>query len=268
MINAALQKELQEIAAEMADTARRVTMRYFRKHNLQSENKAGAGAFDPVTIADRACERALREILARKRPFDGILGEEEADVESKSGLTWVIDPIDGTRAFMSGMPCWGVLIAVNEGAAPVYGIVDQPFTEERLIGGFNTASYEHRENPATQLCTRNTATLENAILYSTFPEIGTPEERTRFEAVRDQVQLTRYGTDCYGYALVAMGHIDLVIEAGLNPFDVQAPIAVVEAAGGIVTDWNGNPAYDGGQILAAANRDIHAQALEHLNLAR
>ena len=263
-MDAALQKQLSDVAAEMADMARRVTLRYFRTNRLDTQNKAGGGAFDPVTQADRACERALREILARRRPLDGILGEEEAPVRSQNGLTWVIDPIDGTRAFMSGMPCWGVLIAVNDGAAPMMGLIDQPFTEERFFGGFGRATYARGTRDVTPLATRSTDALEQAILYSTFPEIGSDEERRRFETVRDSVQLTRYGTDCYGYALLAMGQIDLVIEAGLSAYDIQGPMAVVAAAGGIVTDWEGGAAYQGGRVLAAANRDIHAKALASL----
>lgn len=265
MIDQKMQAELVSVAHAMADVARDVTLQYFRTTSLDTQNKASGGDFDPVTVADKACERALREVLADLRPDDGILGEEEAPVAGTSGLTWVIDPIDGTRTFMSGFPSWGVLIAVNAGGAPILGIIDQPFTQERFLGGFGQTSYQHQQNPVTELQVRSCAALKDAVMFSTFPEIGTTAERTAFEAVRDQVRLTRYGADCYGYALVALGQIDLVIEAGLSPYDLQGPIAVVEAAGGVVTNWQGGPAHDGGQVIAAGDARIHAQAMTLLN---
>lgn len=257
-----LRREFWKVAEELADVAGARCLPLFRSPDLRTENKARDG-FDPVTAADRAAEAAMREILARRRPQDGVLGEEFGPTPGTSGFTWVLDPIDGTRAFLCGAPTWGVLIGLDGGDGPVLGLIDQPFTRERFMGGAGRAVLRDSlfERP---LGTRPCASLEEAILLSTFPEVGTSEERAGFEAVRDRVQLTRYGLDCYGYALVALGQVDLVIEAGLHPYDIQGPQAVIEAAGGIVTTWDGGPAHQGGRILAAGDPRVHAAALEVL----
>ncbi len=257
-----LHLNLREVALELADIAAGEILPLFRKRNLVTDNKAAIG-FDPVTEADRAAERAMRAHLARVRPEDGILGEEFPPVPGTSGLTWVLDPVDGTRAFMSGTPTWGCLIAVNAGGPPLLGLIDQPHIGERFVGGFGTAELL-RNGTATPLAVRAASDPAAATLFTTFPEIGSPAERRAFEAVRDRVRLTRYGLDCYAYALVALGQVDLVIEAGLKPFDIQGPQAVIEAAGGIVTDWEGGPAENGGRVIAAGDRRLHAAALELL----
>jgi histidinol phosphatase-like enzyme (inositol monophosphatase family) len=251
-----------DIANMLADAARAATLPYFRHPELGAQNK-DAGGFDPVTEADHAAEEAMRAILARHRPDDGILGEEFGHHEGTSGRTWVLDPIDGTRGFLSGTPTWGVLIALSEAEGPVLGIIDQPYTGERFTGAPGLAVLDGPRG-REPLATRATASLDQAILFTTFPEVGSPEERAGFEAVAQKVQLTRYGMDCYAYALLAAGQIDLVIEAGLNAYDIHAPIAVIEAAGGVVTDWQGGPARAGGRVLAAANPTLHAAALEIL----
>ncbi|MCV6597814.1 MAG: histidinol-phosphatase [Mangrovicoccus sp.] len=256
---AVLAAEIPPLVARMADAAREVTLGYFRGTELATENKAGSG-FDPVTQADRACERLLRDMLAQARPEDGILGEEFGPKDSQSGLTWVLDPIDGTRAFMSGAPSWGVLISLRDESGAIYGVIDQPYIGERFEGGLGRAQLSGPHGART-LGTRSTKTLSEAVLYSTYPEIGSKAEQTAFNRVADQVQLKRFGLDCYAYGLLALGQIDLVIEAGLQPYDILAPIAVIEAAGGVVTDWQGGPAHEGGAVIAAANPEIHAAAL-------
>jgi fructose-1,6-bisphosphatase/inositol monophosphatase family enzyme len=175
----------------------------------------------------------------------------------------VLDPIDGTRGFISGTPTWGTLISVRDADGPIFGLIDQPYIDERFAGGLNVAELRHGQT-LTPLAVRLTSCLSDAILFSTFPEIGTPQEQAAFQAVSRDVKLTRYGMDCYAYALLAAGQIDLVIEAGLNAYDIQAPIAVIHAAGGIVTNWQGGPVHDGGQVLAAASRELHDAALERL----
>ncbi len=255
-------EDLIAVAHALADAARVATLRHFRT-DLSAVSKETA-RFDPVTIADRETEAALRAILAERRPQDAILGEEFAATAGTSGWTWVIDPIDGTRSYMSGAPTWGVLIAVADASGPRYGIVDQPFIGERFEGGFGRAATSGPMGARPLRC-RAPRPLSQAILYSTFPEVGTPDEGAAFRRVAGQVRLTRYGTDCYGYALVALGQADLVIEAGLQPYDVQAPMAVIEAAGGLVTDWQGRRNPHGGQVIAAANAEIHAAALALLN---
>jgi len=250
-------------AAELAEAAREATLLHFRSEGLTADNKEAA-RFDPVTVADRLSETRMREILARRRPADGILGEEFGPVAGTSGLTWVLDPIDGTRGYLSGTPTWGVLISVRDAAGVVYGLIDQPYIRERFEGGLGRAEVNGPMGRRA-LRTRAARPLSEAILFSTFPEVGSAEEGAAFRRVASQAKLVRYGTDCYAYALIAAGQIDLVIEAGLQAYDVQAPIAVIEAAGGVVTDWQGNPCLNGGRVLAAANRAVHAEALALLN---
>ena len=250
-------------AAAMADAARVATLRHFRVAGLSADTKE-ADRFDPVTVADRESEAAMRAVLARRRPQDAILGEEQAPHPGTSGLTWVIDPIDGTRGYLSGTPTWGVLISVADDLGPIYGLIDQPYIGERFEGGFGRAQVTGPMGRQPLRC-RPARSLDQAILFSTFPEVGTEAERLAFRRVADRARLVRYGCDCYGYALIAAGQIDLVIEAGLQPYDVQAPIAVIEAAGGLVTDWQGRSCAQGGRVLAAANAEIHAQAMALLN---
>lgn len=257
-----LKTDLIRVAGLMADAARQETLRYFRQSNLSIENKEADG-FDPVTQADRAAELAMREVLAAERPDDAILGEEFGRKEGSSGLEWVLDPIDGTRAYMSGTPTWGTLIAVSNSDGPVYGIIDQPYIGERFSGGWGKAQ---STGPLGEVSIRakSTKLLKDAVIFTTFPEVGTPSDASAFRRVAEKCRLTRYGMDCYAYALLAAGQIDLVIEAGLNAYDIQGPIAVIEGAGGIVTDWSGQPAHNGGRAIAAANADIHKQAMELL----
>ncbi len=258
------QSNLIHVAHLLADAAREQTLSLFRSPAIATDDKGGAAGFDPVTQADRAAERAMRDILATERPDDGILGEEFGITSGTSGLTWVLDPIDGTRAFISGAPTWGVLIAVSDITGPIFGIIDQPYIGERFEGGFGRAVTTGPMGQA-DLIVRKGRGLAAATLLSTFPEVGTATERRAFEAVSKQVQLTRYGMDCYGYAMLARGQVDLVIEAGLQPYDVHAPIAVIRAAGGIVTNWQGGAPHHGGQIIAAADPDMHTLALSILS---
>ncbi|WP_224817026.1 histidinol-phosphatase [Hasllibacter sp. MH4015] len=258
-ISPELQRELMDVAHAMADAARAAILPHFRGRGLGTTSKE-TDHYDPVTIADRAAEAAMRVVLARRRPDDAILGEEEGASPGTSGLTWVLDPIDGTRGFVSGTPTWGVLISLNGADGPQYGIIDQPYIGERFEGGFGRARVVGPMGEAP-LAVAPSASLAEATLFTTFPEVGTPNDRAGFEAVRDAVQLTRYGCDCYAYALLAAGQVDLVIEAGLNAYDIAAPIAVIEAAGGIVTDWDGGPVHDGGRAIAAASEPLHAAAL-------
>jgi len=255
--------EIIATADALADAARVETLRHFRKPGLEADTKE-AERFDPVTVADRASEDAMRALLARLRPEDAILGEERGTTAGTSGLTWVLDPIDGTRGYLSGTPTWGVLIAACDAKGPVYGVIDQPYIGERFRGGLGLADVTGPQGRAV-LRARAPRDLSQAILFSTFPEVGTKDEGRAFQDLAAQVKLVRYGMDCYAYGLVAAGQIDLVVEAGLQSYDVCAPIAVIEAAGGIVTDWQGRPAHEGGRVLAAANRAIHAQALAILS---
>ena len=242
-----VEADLMATAHALADAARQATLLHFRKPGLTAENKEEL-RFDPVTVADRLSEERMRAILATRRPHDGILGEEYGRVEGTSGLTWVLDPIDGTRGYLSGTPTWGVLISVRDEVGPIYGLIDQPYIGERFEGGFGRAEGNGPMGRAA-LQARPARALAEAIVMTTFPEVGAPDEGAAFRRVAERAKLVRYGTDCYAYALIAAGQIDLVIEA----------------AGGIVTDWTGQPCHDGGRVLAAANATIHAEALALLH---
>lgn len=250
-------------AHRAADAARAPSLAHFRGDGLTADNKAVGGKFDPVTRADRETEAAIRAVISAERPEDSVLGEEEAAHAGSSGLTWVIDPIDGTRAYLIGAPTWGVLIALNDGERPAIGIVDQPFVGERFWSNSHGAWWR-RGGEDRAIRTRGGVALADALMCTTMPEIGTPDERSRFERVRDRVRLTRYGLDCTAYALLAAGHVDLVIEAGLQPYDVQALMPVIESAGGVIATWDGGDAQLGGRILAAGSPELHAAAMELL----
>lgn len=261
--NAAFQAELWSVAEELAEAARVAILPHFRSIGLSADNKDETG-FDPVTIADRAAEQAMRAILKTRRPQDAILGEEFGARAGTSGLTWVLDPIDGTRGFISGTPTWGVLIALNDETGPRLGIIDQPYIEERFCGGFGRADVI---GPRGRMVLKTSATkdLNKATLFSTYPEVGSVQERLAFEAVSARVRLTRFGCDCYAYGLLAAGQIDLVIEAGLNAYDIAGPIGVIEAAGGIVSDWQGGKAHEGGRVVAAATPELHEKTMKILH---
>ena len=261
-----LRRELAEVAHALADAAARETLPRFRRRDLRVESK-GAGGFDPVTEADRAAEVAMLAVLAERRPNDAVLGEEHGARAGGSGLAWVLDPIDGTRAFITGAPVWGTLIAVGDGDGPAFGIIDQPFTGERFSGGFGAASLRRGGGAEERLAVRGRSGLEAATILTTHPEIGTPKERAAFEQLAARCRLVRHGLDCYGYAMVAAGHADLVVEAGLAPYDIQGPMAVVEAAGGVVTAWDGGRADGGGRVIAAGDRAVHAAAVALLREA-
>lgn len=256
---------LEAFAHKLADASGRAILPHFRKA-IAVENKAGLG-FDPVTEADKAAERAIRELLAATYPDHGILGEEEGHQPGTNPLTWVIDPIDGTRAFMTGTPLWGTLIALNDGTGPVLGVLDQPFLGERFIG-HSGESWFHACGERRRLETRPCADLGSAILSSTHPEIfKAGAEMNAFMSVTRRVRMSRYGGDCYAYGLLAMGFLDIIIEASLKPYDIQALIPVIEGAGGIITDWVGGNASQGGRIVACGDARLHAQALTILSEA-
>lgn len=256
--------DLWPVAEALAEVARSETLRHFRSHALYAESKRED--FDPVTVADRNAEAAMRKLLSELRPDDAIIGEEYGATAGTSGLVWVLDPIDGTRGYISGTPTWGVLISVADANGPFLGIIDQPYIAERFSGGCGRAEVTGPMGRSLLKVSRKTS-LDEATLFTTFPEIGTLEEGAAFRRVAERVQLTRYGCDCYAYALLAAGQIDVVIEAGLNAYDIHAPIAVIEAAGGILTDWKGGAAHDGGRVIASATPQLHAAALELLESA-
>ncbi len=262
MLTAADIDDCVAFAGRTARAAGTLALRHFRS-TLQVDDKSAAdAAFDPVTVADRAVERYIRTAVAASYPDDGILGEEEASVGGTSGRTWVIDPIDGTRAFMTGMLHWGVLLALHDGQQPLLGVMYQPYTDELFVGRPGRASLEHGSGPVRVLGTRACARIDAAVFGATSPQFFAEGiERTLLDALCQRTRMVRFGGDCYLYAMLAAGHIDLVCEAGLAPYDIQALIPLVRGAGGVITDWRGGDAAAGGRILAAGDARLHAAVL-------
>ena len=249
-------------AHQLADAAGAAIRPFFRKKIVVTDK--GKAAFDPVTEADRGAERAIRALLKAERPADGILGEEYGEQTGTSGRTWVIDPVDGTRAFITGQTQWGTLIALCEEDRPVLGLFDQPVTGERFLG-MDGRSMLIEGGKKTTLTTRPCARLSEAVVMTTHPwEYFTPEEALAFRKVAAGARMSRFGGDCYAYGLLGMGFIDLVIESNLKPWDIDALIPIVEGAGGLVTDWQGNPCAQGGRVIAAGDRAVHAEVLKIL----
>ena len=255
--------ELTSFFGDLCDEAAAMTLPLFRS-KLGVINKLDAG-FDPVTEADREAERVIRELIETRYPEHGIIGEEFGRSRPDAALQWIIDPIDGTRAFISGIPVWGTLIGLYENGVPVAGAMDQPFTRERYVSVGGEARLSVDRGAGEILATKSTKNLKDATLMTTSPHLFSEDWEQAYFKVEEEVKLFRYGCDCYSYCLLAAGQVDLVIESGLNVYDIAALIPIVEAAGGLVTDWQGSDASQGGAILACANQDIHKKALALLN---
>ncbi len=239
------------------------TIRPFFRTALGVENKSRSGGFDPVTAADRTAEAAMRALIKKTFPEHGILGEEFDAERPDAEYVWVLDPIDGTKSFICGMPAWGTLIALTRRGEPIYGMMHQPFTREHFTGDGSAASYR---GPAGDraLRTRACAELKEAVLLTTSPLLMQEADRQSFGRVEGAVRLSRYGGDCYAYCMLAAGQVDLVIETELKPHDVLPLIPIIEGAGGIVSTWENGRPHGGGRIIAAGDRRVHAQAMELL----
>ncbi|MEN3791661.1 histidinol-phosphatase [Fulvimarina sp. MAC3] len=246
----------------LADAADAVTLPLFRRQ-IGIENKLESD-FDPVTEADRGAERAIRDLIQHTFPDDGILGEEYGEDRSDGRRKWVIDPIDGTRLFITGVPLWGTLIGLTENGRATAGIMSQPYTGERYLAGAWGAQHL-RGGGTTSLAVRQTQRIEDAVMFSTTPRHFTGDIKERYEALEARTKLTRFGTDCYGFCMLAAGHADLVVERDLKPYDIVALIPIIERAGGIVTNWSGGRMEEGGDLLAAATPELHAATLAMLN---
>jgi myo-inositol-1(or 4)-monophosphatase len=240
------------------------TIRPFFRTALGIENKSPGGGFDPVTAADRAAEVAMRTLIKKTFPAHGIVGEELGAERADAEYVWVLDPIDGTKSFICGMPAWGTLIALTRRGEPIYGMMHQPFTREHFTGDGSAARYR---GPAGDraLRARPCPWLQDAVLLTTSPLLMREPDRSRFQRVEAAVQLSRYGGDCYAYCMLAAGHVDLVIETELKPYDVLPLIPIIEGAGGVVTTWDNGRPHSGGRIIAAGDRRLHAKAMEVLN---
>lgn len=257
--------DIAETLLASAAAARSVTLKRFRTQ-LVVDNK-DHGGFDPVTEADREAEIAIRKVIAERHPDHGIVGEEWEAKASTSPYCWVIDPIDGTRAFISGVPVWGTLVGLTHEGRAVAGLMEQPFTGEYwLAAGGNL---RHGRNGTSAPAAVSAVTeLNMARASTTSPDLFEGRDHAAWTALKDRVQVVRYGLDCYAYCLLATGQIDLVVENGLKEVDITALIPIVEAAGGVITTWDGGPAEMGGSCVAAATPELHEQALAVLSAAR
>lgn len=248
------------LGERLADAARGVLLTHFRKP-LEIVEKADES---PVTVADRDAEAAMRALIAQAFPDHGIIGEEHGSDRPEAEFVWVLDPIDGTKAFLSGVPVFGTLIALLQSGVPVLGIVDQPVTRERWVGA---VGHSTTRNDTVVRCAPRGG-LAEAVLWSTSPEMfdHDPADRAAYDRLLTGVKFVHYGGECYQYAMLASGFVDLVVEADLDAYDFMAHIPIVSGAGGIVTDWRGRPLDldSDGRVVAAAGQALHTEALEML----
>ena len=261
MADAEAWRDYLPLAHRLADASGAVILRYFRQA-LAIEDKDHIAGYSPVTVADREAEAAIRALIEEACPDHGILGEEYGHERPDARFTWVIDPIDGTKAFISGMTTWGTLIALQDRGQGIIGVLNQPYLGERFVG-HGEGAYLGERRLQTRPCER----LGDAVLYATEPDMFSPTERAGFDALAERVRLRRFGADCYAYGMLAAGFIDLVVEASMNIWDIAALIPVVEGAGGRVTAWDGGPVGADGRVLAVGDPRLHAAALEILSPA-
>ncbi|HXX07359.1 MAG TPA: histidinol-phosphatase [Pseudolabrys sp.] len=234
----------------------------FFRTALAVENKK-TGGFDPVTAADRAAEQTMRALIRKQFPGHGILGEEYGSEHTDAEYVWVLDPIDGTKSFIAGMPVWGTLIGLMRFGEPVFGMMNQPFTRERFSGDGGAARYRG-PGGNRELRVRECASLSDAVMFTTSPLLMNRSDRAAFSKLEDKVKLSRYGGDCYHYCMLAAGLIDVIVETEIKPYDIVAIIPIVTGAGGIVTTWENGPAQAGGRVIVAGDKRVHTAALEIL----
>jgi histidinol phosphatase-like enzyme (inositol monophosphatase family) len=251
---------LEAFILELNTVSAAVILPLFRaEHSL--ENKAAPGLFDPVTAADKGAEAAIRAAVARRFPEHGFIGEEYGEERADAEFVWVLDPIDGTRAFIAGLPVWTTLIGLRFQGQPTLGSIGQPYLDEIFLGSPGGARL-HARGRTTPLRVRSCPRLTDAIIATTDQNLFDGPERGAWDQVRATARLARYGCDAYAYAMVALGTLDLVVEPGLKPWDIEAAIPVIEAAGGVVTDWRGEPlARAAGQTAICGDRACLDEAL-------
>jgi inositol-phosphate phosphatase/L-galactose 1-phosphate phosphatase/histidinol-phosphatase len=243
------------LATRLADAARAVVMKYYRTA-VAIDDKADSS---PVTIADREAEQAMRALIEAAHPNHGIVGEELGAVRADADYVWVLDPVDGTKAFITGKPLFGILIALLHRGRPVVGIIDHPALGERFLGVAGRPTFYNGKPARTRAC----PSLEKAWLYATSPEMfRAGPEADAFQRLKKRVKHPVYGAECYAYGLLAAGFVDLVVEATMKPMDYCALVPVVEGAGGVITDWQGAALGLGssGQVIAAGDAKLHAAA--------
>jgi histidinol phosphatase-like enzyme (inositol monophosphatase family) len=253
-----------EFAVQTAQEAGREILKYFRG-SIEVADKGGPGRFDPVTQADRSAEALIRARIRARFADHGILGEEAGHEGTDRPLTWIIDPIDGTRAFMLGQLHWGTLLGLAENGAPRLGVMHQPYVGETFVGSHLGAELRTSRG-SVRLHTRGGTRLADAVLCATDPTMFvSSEERAAFGRAAGAARAVRYGGDCYTPCMVAAGYADLVIEAQIKPWDILQLVPIVEAAGGVVSDWSGAPAGRTSQVVVACDRALHREVLNVLN---
>lgn len=252
--------EIIDLAHKLADTGAPIARQYFR----QPLNIIAKSDDSPVTIADRTAELEMRKVIEAHFPEHGIYGEEHGQVRLDAEYVWVLDPIDGTAAYITGMPVFGILIAVAQDDKPILGVIEQPILQERWIGGKGLQTSLNGKKVKTSDC----SDLKDASLYITTSDmLTTDEERSKYLKLKKSVRVNRFGGDCYAYGLLASGFVDLVFESQLQPYDFMALVPVVEGAGGVISDWDGNPLTlkSGNQVIAAATKGLHQAALDKIH---
>ncbi len=265
-----------EIIREMAQATSKIILPYFRRptqieNKLASQDNSTEHDFDPVTEADRNAEAELRRIINEKFPHHGILGEEYGAENLDAEFVWVLDPIDGTRAFISGLPVWGTLIALCHNGVPILGAMVQPYLNEIFVGGGGRSILSSVDRKGTDhvLHTRKTMSISQSTIFTTDPKLFQGWERAAYDKVEAQSRLNRYGLDCYGYAVIAAGMGDFNVEAGLQIYDIAALIPLIESAGGIVSNWDGTRVEgldkrNRMRIVASGNEELHNYVLEQI----
>ena len=252
---------------KLGDAACETILPFFRTA-IGADDKNKGGTFDPVTEADRAAEVAMRRMIEAQFPAHGIIGEEFGSVRADAEYVWVLDPIDGTKAFISGLPTWGVLIGLLHHGRPAYGMMVQPFTRERFVGDGSSAQWTGTGlgplRGKRKMSTRRCATLKAATVMTTSPLLYADDKIGALRRVEAAARLVRYGCDCYAFAMLAAGHVDCAIEAGVQAYDVVALIPIVRGAGGVMTDWEGGDASKGGDVVASGDARLHAEVLARL----
>jgi len=260
----ALNADYLEFAVRVAAAAGEAILPHFRAA-IAVEDKGGARGYDPVTEADRAAEELIRAEILRAYPDHGVLGEEHGRDAGTSRYTWVIDPIDGTKSFILGQLHWATLIALHDGTQPILGVAHQPFVGETFVGMIDDAAEWRRGGERRTLRTRACASIGDAIVATTDPRhFADARQRAAYAGATDGARLIRYGGDCYCYTQLAMGLVDVVVETGLQPYDVQALMPLIQAAGGTITNWQGSACDEGGDVLACGDPALHAVLLARI----
>lgn len=251
--------ELKSFAEELADAAQQAILPYFRKQSPIREKSTDSPSGQPVTDADLKAETAMRKLISRRYPDHGIIGEEFEDINPGADLSWVLDPIDGTRAFIAGLPIFGTLIGLGYKGKPILGILDQPILKERFIGTGSISTLNGKK-----IRTRNCLSLTDAIYATTDPRmmVGSTQQAILHKLMR-LTRVTQFGGNCYAYGMLAAGSIDIIVENDLKPWDTFALIPIIQGAGGIITSWSGESATNSPHVLACGEKQLHSDVLPH-----